>query len=461
MSFNSLPFLCIFLPVALILYYAVPKRFKNAALFFISLVFYAWGVASHVLVLLFTIGVDYACGLLISRSDENKKKAKLFTALNIAVNVGMLAYFKYTGMILTTLNDFGAGVSVPDIALPLGISYYMFQSISYAVDVYRQKVPAMKNFIDLGAYISCFANIVSGPIARYSLMYEQIKNRQETMEKFTAGGRRFAIGLMKKMLVGNAMLELSQRVQYMDAPSVLSAWLGILGFTFYIYMDFSGFTDMAIGLGGMFGFELPENFRYPYASRSFSEFWRRWHITLGAWFREYIYIPLGGNRVKQPRLVFNLAVVWLLTGIWHGASWNFALWGIYCGCIVICEKLFLGKLLEKLPAFVQWLYTFLAAVIGWVFFSYADLSKAGVLLAAMFGFAGAGASGGLYLLVTFGPLLVIAALGSSPLVIEIGKRIRKTKIGRILWFLCCMILLAITFGAMLNNAYAPSLYANF
>lgn len=460
MSFNSLAFLCIFLPVALLAYYVVPRKAKNLCLFLFSLVFYAWGVPAHVLILLGTIVVDYVCGLLISHFSDSKGKARLFTALNIVVNVGMLGYFKYTGMIVTSLNGFGMDLAVPEIALPLGISFYTFQSISYAVDVYRKEVPAMRNFIDFGTYISCFINISSGPIARYSLMYEQIKSRKETAAKFTVGGSRFLLGLFKKMLIANTMLELSQRVQYMEAPSTLSAWLGVLAFTFYIYFDFSGYTDMAIGIGGMFGFELPENFHYPYASKSFSEFWRRWHMTLGRWFRDYVYIPLGGNRVKKPRLVFNLAVVWILTGIWHGASWNFALWGAYCGILIICEKLFLQKLLDKLPAFFQWLYAFLAAVIGWVFFAYADLSKAGTVLAALVGFTAPGAeAGGPYLLITFGPMLVVAALCSSPLILELANRLKSIGVCKVFWVIGYAVLLALCAGAMLSNAYTPFLYA--
>ncbi len=462
MSFNSLAFLCLFLPISLLAYYIVPRKAKNFCLFLFSLVFYAWGVPAHVLILLGTIVVDYICGLLISHFSDAKGKARLFAALNIVVNVGLLGYFKYTGMIVTTLNGFGADLPVPEIALPLGISFYTFQSISYAVDVYRKQVPAMRNFIDFGTYISCFANIVSGPIARYSLMYEQIKNRQETTAKFTAGCRRFLMGLFKKMLIANTLLELSQRVQYMEAPSTLSAWLGVLAFTFYIYFDFSGYTDMAIGVGGMFGFELPENFEFPYASRSFSEFWRRWHVTLGRWFRDYVYIPLGGNRVKKPRLIMNLAVVWVLTGVWHGASWNFALWGAYCGLLIICEKLFLQKLLEKIPVFFRWLYTFLAAAMGWVFFSYTDLSKAGTLFAALIGITAPGAdASGPYLLITFGPILVVAALCSSPLVAEMAHRLKDVAVWKVLWVVGYVVLLALSVGAMLNNAYTPFLYANF
>ncbi len=462
MSFNNLTFLCFFLPISLAAYYLVPRKGKNLCLFLFSLVFYAWGVPSHVLLLLTVILVDYLCGLVISRFSESPGKGKAAVAVNVLLNIGILGYFKYTGLLVTTLNAAGLSLPVPEIALPLGISFYTFQSISYAVDVYRKKAPAMINFISFASYISCFANIVSGPIARYELMYPQITGRQETLEKFARGGRRFLTGLFKKMLIANTMAELAQRVQYMDAPSTLAAWLGMLAFTFQIYFDFSGYSDMAIGVGGMFGFELPENFDHPYASRSFAEFWRRWHMTLGRWFRDYVYIPLGGNRVGKLKLIRNTAVVWVLTGIWHGASWNFALWGVYCGILIICEKLFLQKVLDKLPVFFQWLYAFLAAAVGWVFFSYTDLGKAGTLLAALVGIAPNGADSGGYLLVTFGPMLVVAALFSSPLVSDFIKKVREFgAIAKILWTVACGVLLLLSIGAMLSNAYTPFLYANF
>ena len=344
MIFSSLFFIFIFLPLVLVAYYLVPRKFKNLCLVLFSLVFYAWGEPIYVLLMIFTILVDYACGLCVARFIDRRGKAKLFITINIVINLALLGFFKYAGMLVGTFDAVtGLGLSIPEVALPIGISFYTFESMSYAIDVYRREAPAMRNIIDFAAYLSFFPHLVAGPIVRYEALQAQVLNRRETLEKFTEGTKRFLTGLFKKVLIADNLAILAERVQYLGTPSTLTAWMGILAFTFQIYFDFSGYSDMAIGLGKMFGFELPENFDHPYVSQSVSEFWRRWHMTLGGWFREYVYIPLGGNRKGRLCTVRNLAIVWVLTGMWHGASWNFAFWGAYYAVLIILEKLFLQK----------------------------------------------------------------------------------------------------------------------
>ena len=383
---------------------------------------------------------------------------------NVLINLGLLGWFKYAGLLVTTFDQItGLGVSVPEVALPIGISFYTFESISYAVDVYRREAPPMKNIINFATYLSFFPHLVAGPIVRYKNLQEQVLCRQETLQKFTAGMMRFCRGMFKKVLLANNLAALAERVQYMGNPSTLEAWMGILAYTFQIYFDFSGYSDMAIGLGMMFGFELPENFDHPYISQSVSEFWRRWHMTLGRWFREYVYIPLGGNRKGTLCTVRNLAVVWVLTGLWHGASWNFALWGAYYAVLIICEKLFLERLLAKIPVFFRWLYAFVAAVVGWVFFSYTDIAAAFRTLSAMFGFPGAGTDSlGLYALLTYGPTLLVAALCCVPAAGNFLERLRTSgKPGKLIWSAGFLVLFVLSLSFLVDNSYNPFLYAKF
>ncbi|SCI30167.1 D-alanyl-lipoteichoic acid biosynthesis protein DltB [uncultured Ruminococcus sp.] len=465
MIFSSLFFIFIFLPLVLAAYYLVPRKFKNLCLVLFSLVFYAWGEPIYVLLMIFTILVDYACGLCVARFIDRRGKAKLFITINIVINLALLGFFKYAGMLVGTFDAVtGLGLSIPEVALPIGISFYTFESMSYAIDVYRREAPAMRNIIDFAAYLSFFPHLVAGPIVRYEALQAQVLNRRETLEKFTEGTKRFLTGLFKKVLIADNLAILAERVQYLGTPSTLTAWMGILAFTFQIYFDFSGYSDMAIGLGKMFGFELPENFDHPYVSQSVSEFWRRWHMTLGGWFREYVYIPLGGNRKGRLCTVRNLAIVWVLTGMWHGASWNFAFWGAYYAVLIILEKLFLQKkVLDKIPAFFRWLYSFLAAAIGWLFFSYTDIGQAFSVLASMFGFAPEGATSlGLYALLTYGLLMLIAALCSGPLARNLFEKLRNAgTAGKVAWALGVAGLFIITLSFLVNSSYSPFLYAKF
>ena len=462
MLFSSLFFIFIFLPVSLLVYYFVPKHLKNLCLLIFSLIFYAWGEPSYVFLMLFAIFFGFAAGKFINHSKTScgKKRALI---LSICVDVGMLVFFKYSGLFSKTISGLtGLPDFLPPIALPIGISFYTFESISYVVDIYRGDSPAQNNLINFGTYLSFFPHLVSGPIIRYRDMEKQLVNHTVTKKKFEEGCRRFLLGLFKKVLLADQLSQLTEKVRWFDSPSSLSAWIGALAFTFQIYFDFSGYTDMAVGLGHMFGFTLPENFNFPYLSRSASEFWRRWHMTLGGWFRDYLYIPLGGNRCSRLKNVRNLAIVWVLTGLWHGASWNFALWGAYWGVLIIIEKLFFQKILEHIPKFFGWLYAFVAAVVGWVFFEYTDLNAAFRMIRAMFGFAPGIDRLGAYSLITGGLLLLIAAIGCSSFPAHVAEKLRRGgKAGQTVWCVGYGCLAVLSVSAMVGNAYSPFLYFRF
>ena len=419
MVFSSLSFLTLFLPLTLAAYYISPRRARNAVLFAVSLVFYAWGEPVYVLLMLFSALSDYAHGLLLEKWDGRPGLRRAALVSSVCINLGLLGFFKYAGLAVSTLNSaLGTSLPVPAVALPIGISFYTFQTMSYTIDVYRRKCPAQHNLLTFGCYVAMFPQLIAGPIVRYVTVADELHSRRESFDGFYEGVCRFLIGLAKKLVLANGAGALWEAVSA-QAPaqlSALSAWLGILAFAFQIYFDFSGYSDMAIGLGRMFGFTFPENFRYPYLSRSVSEFWRRWHITLGDWFREYLYIPLGGNRVSVPRNIFNLAIVWLATGLWHGASWNFLLWGGYFGLLLILEKFVFGKLLQRLPAFFGWLYTALAVLLGWVLFAFEDAGTGLSDLSAMLGGGAGGADAfALRSLLDGAGLLLLCALGSTPL----------------------------------------------
>jgi alginate O-acetyltransferase complex protein AlgI len=462
MVFSSLFFVFVFLPVSLAAYYLVPRRGRNLCLMLFSLVFYAWGEPVYVLLMLFAVCFDYAAGRLMERAKSPRGR-KAVLAVAVCVDVGMLGFFKYAGLFAKTAAALtGLPVPAPQVALPIGISFYTFESISYIVDVYRGDAPAQKNFVSFGTYLSLFPHLTAGPIIRYRDMAAQLEGRRPTKAQFCEGCRRFLLGMFKKVLLADQLAQIAQQVHWFGSPSVLSAWAGALAFTFQIYFDFAGYTDMAVGIGRMFGFILPENFDLPYISRSAREFWRRWHMTLGGWFRDYLYIPLGGNRCSRLKNIRNLAVVWVLTGLWHGASWNFALWGAYWGVLIICEKLFLQKALERVPAFFRWLYAFLAAVVGWVFFDYTDLSAAFRMLGAMFGFAPGADRLGVYSLLTGGALLALAAVGSSPLPARAARRLRAGGgAARTAWCAGYAGLAALSLAALVGNQYSPFLYFRF
>lgn len=389
MVFSSLLFLFLFLPAVLILYYCSPRRIRNLILFVTSLFFYAWGEPVYIVIMLVSTLTDYFFGLLLDKPSLSATKRKGVVALSVVVNLTLLSYFKYADFLIDNINAlFGTAIPLTELPLPIGISFYTFQSMSYIIDVYRGTAKAQRNWIDFGAYVSLFPQLVAGPIVKYSTIAEQLNDRTESIELFAEGIRRFTIGLAKKVLLANNIGLLWTTISSSNPESLpmLTAWLGIIAFAFQIYFDFSGYSDMAIGLGLMFGFRFNENFNKPYTSQSMTEFWRRWHISLGSWFREYVYIPLGGNRhglLKQAR---NILIVWLLTGFWHGASWNFILWGLYFGVILMIEKWWGLKLLAALPRWVRHVYAIILILIGWVLFAFETPALIGSYLRAMAGF---------------------------------------------------------------------------
>ena len=389
MVFSSLLFLFLFLPAVLTLYYCSPRRIRNLILFVTSLFFYAWGEPVYIVIMLVSTLTDYFFGLLLDKPSLSAAKRKGVVALSVVVNLTLLSYFKYADFLIGNINAlFGTDIPLTDLPLPIGISFYTFQSMSYIIDVYRGTAKAQRNWIDFGAYVSLFPQLVAGPIVKYSTIAEQLNHRTESIELFAEGIRRFTIGLAKKVLLANNIGLLWATISSSNPESLpmLTAWLGIIAFAFQIYFDFSGYSDMAIGLGLMFGFRFNENFNKPYTSQSITEFWRRWHISLGSWFREYVYIPLGGNRhglLKQAR---NILIVWLLTGFWHGASWNFILWGLYFGVILMIEKWWGLKLLAALPRWVRHVYAIILILIGWVLFAFETPALISSYLSAMAGF---------------------------------------------------------------------------
>lgn len=370
MVFSSLVFLFVFLPIVLVLYYLSSKKYRNYLLLLASLFFYAWGEPTYVVIMLVSIGANYLCGLLVDEKRADKVRVT-GVVISVIFNICMLGVFKYSGFFVKNINTaFNTSLPVPEIALPLGISFFTFQAMSYVIDVYRKDAKVQKNIFDLSLYISLFPQLVAGPIVRYQTVADQIDERDHNIVKFGDGVRRFIIGLGKKVLLSNSLGMLADSVFGMQTYqlTVVSTWLGILAYSLQIFFDFSGYSDMAIGLGKMFGFEFLENFNYPYISQSASEFWRRWHISLGSWFRDYVYFPLGGSRRGNVRTYINLFIVWFLTGFWHGASWTFIAWGLYFGLLIGMEKSYLGKLLNKVPRFVRHIYLLLVVMIGWVFF---------------------------------------------------------------------------------------------
>mgnify|MGYP002767427904 CR=1 FL=1 len=369
MVFSSIPFLYYFLPAVLIIYFIAPKQLKNAVLLLSSLVFYAWGEPKYVFLMLVSIACGYIFGLLIEKSRSSAKKAKLFLGISVAISLGFLLYFKYTDFFISNFNT-ATGLSVPllRLSLPVGISFYTFQLISYSADVYRG-LPAQKNPISFGAYIAMFPQLIAGPIVRYSDIEKSLQSRKHSFTLCCDGAHRFVIGLCKKVLLSDRFAELCAAFRSSGEKSVIFFWLYAIAFTLQIYFDFSGYSDMAIGLGKVFGFEFPENFDHPYASKSITEFWRRWHMTLGSWFRDYVYIPLGGNRRGKARWFFNIFVVWFLTGFWHGADWQFIAWGLMYAVLLVAEKLFLLKKLEHTPSFLRHAYVIFFTVLGFVIFN--------------------------------------------------------------------------------------------
>lgn len=466
MVFSSTIFLCVYLPLVLLGYYICPKKGRNLFLLIVSLVFYAWGEPKYVFLMIFSILVNYVFGLLMDKHRANKKRLKLMLVLSVVIDLGLLSVFKYTDFIITNINAiFNTGFDLLNIALPIGISFYTFQAMSYTIDVYRDDVRVQRNLIDFGMYITMFPQLIAGPIVRYADVQDQLAERSVTTADFSEGIMRFVVGLGKKVLLANQMGAVWTDIYALGGDvSALMAWTGAVAFTFQIYFDFSGYSDMAIGLGRMFGFKFPENFRYPYESVSITDFWRRWHITLSTWFKEYLYIPLGGNRRGLARQALNLLIVWSLTGFWHGAGWNFVMWGLYYFVILFVEKLFLLKALDKLPKFFRHVYALLLIIIGWVIFASDDVSVLLPYLGSLFGANGAVGGMDVYTLLTRAALMVICCVAST----EIPKRLFVTAAGKMnekaaftVKSVLTLALLALSVVFLIGDSYNPFLYFRF
>ncbi len=470
MVFSSLVFLFVFLPLTLLLYFSVPRRLRNTILLIVSLIFYAWGEPIYIILMLFSTVTDFVHGLLVERYRNQPKKAKLVVLSSITINLGLLVFFKYSTFLLTNINLlFHTNFYIPQMSLPIGISFYTFQTMSYTIDVFRQEAKAKKNMIDLGAYVTMFPQLIAGPIVRYQTIANQLDHRVESEDLFAKGIWRFTIGLGKKVLLANNIGLLWNQIQLteMSDLSIVMAWLGLVAFGFQIYFDFSGYSDMAIGLGYLFGFELLENFNYPYISQSITEFWRRWHISLGSWFRDYVYIPLGGNRKGKKRMYLNLFIVWMLTGLWHGASWNFVLWGLYFGILISIEKAFLLFWLSRAPRWMRHVYTIILLLIGWGLFAFEDFHQLINYFTVLFGLRNATwvNQETLYYLSQNIILFVLLTIASTPMIRLIGQKLFNSPYGSVIKafivpMICLLILIAST-AYLVDSSYNPFLYFRF
>ena len=461
MVFSSIPFLYYFLPAVLGVYFLAPRRWKNGVLLLASLVFYGWGEPKLLWLMVFTIALFYLCGLAIEGAKTRRWKT-VWLIVSIAAGVGLLGVFKYADFFIGSFNAV-TGLRVPllKLALPIGISFYTFQCLSYTVDVCRGSVPAQKNPITFGAYVALFPQLIAGPIVRYVDVARELECRTHSWEDVTAGLRRFLVGLGKKVLLADNFALLIRLFRESGEKSVLFYWMYAVAFTLNIYFDFSGYSDMAIGLGRVFGFRFVENFNYPYLSKSVTEFWRRWHMSLGSWFRDYVYIPLGGNRVSRGRWVFNILTVWMLTGLWHGAAWNFVLWGLLFAALLLAEKWV--PALGKLPGVLRHGYVLLAVVLSFVLFNAESLAQAGSDFACLFGFGGLGLTSPetLYYLKSYAVLFLLGILGCTPLVKNAAEKIAGTKAGPMLEAALMLALLIVCTAYLVDGSFSPFLYFRF
>ncbi len=464
MVFSSLLFIFLFFAVVLTVYYCLPKKFRNGFLFVANLVFYGYGEPIFILLMLFSVTINYISGLLLGKFAENSKAKRIVLLVNIIANLALLGYFKYAGFAATMLQKIPvfAGISIPNIALPIGISFYTFQTMSYVIDVYRGDCAVQKSFIAFGTYVALFPQLIAGPIVRYKDVAEQLVSRTESLAEFEQGVKIFLVGLAKKVLIANRMGQLWDTLRADDEAGMVAAWVGILAYSLQIYFDFSGYSDMAIGLGHMFGFEFLKNFDYPYISKSITEFWRRWHISLGTWFREYVYIPLGGNRKGKVRQIVNIFIVWALTGLWHGASWNFVFWGVYFGILLMLEKLFLLKWLKKLPAVFTHIYTLFLVVISWIFFYFETtdgiFSFMGRLFSLSDGLLSADAAATVLASL---PLLIIAFIACTPLAKKVHDKLADKPFMPAVDALAGAASLLLSVAALVYDSYNPFLYFRF
>ena len=462
MIFSSLPFLFFYLMAVLAVYKLSPLKLRNLILLLVSLFFYGWGEPVYILIMFLSIAVDYIHGMLVERWRADDRKARRAVMSSVIFNLGILVFFKYWDFIAGNVNALTGTALLPVLGLPLpiGISFYTFQTMSYTIDVYRQDAPVQKNLVSFGAYVTLFPQLIAGPIVRYKSVADQLEGRREDLEKFVSGIRRFTVGAAKKVMLANAIGQLWEQSLASESLTAVGAWLGLAAYAFQIYFDFSGYSDMAIGLGRMLGFEFLENFNYPYISKSVVEFWKRWHISLTTWFREYVYFPLGGNRVPKWKWIRNILIVWTLTGIWHGAGWNFLLWGLYYGAWMLAERLFLGKRLEKMPGAVRHVYTMGIVLIGWALFAVEDMGRLGAYFGSLFGGGGWFRPVDGYRLRTYLPTLVILAIGSTPLMGKLWNRLGE-RAQALLQPLLVLGALILCTASLVDAGYNPFLYFRF
>ncbi len=461
MVFSSLLFLFIFLPVFLTVYFILPKNLRNLILFLASLMFYAWGEPVYVSIMIFSTVLDYTCGRIIDRFREHKLIPKLGLGLSLIGNLGMLGFFKYADFFISNTNALlGTHWDLLRIALPIGISFYTFQTMSYTIDLYRGKIQVQKNIIAFGAYVAMFPQLIAGPIVTYATVEKELNHREVTFEDFGLGAMRFIEGLGKKVLIANNIGLLWDQILHtpINNLSIIGAWLGAISFGLQLYFDFSGYSDMAIGLGRMLGFRFPENFNYPYIAKSVSDFWRRWHMTLTGWFREYVYIPLGGNRVSKPRFYLNILIVWFLTGFWHGAGWNFILWGLFFAVLMIIERSFLLKYLERLPSFISRFYLLFVVTISWVLFAHDSLEQAISYLKVMFGIGTNSFinTPSLYAITNFYVLIIIGIVFATPLMNNLKARLNEWAV-----FAFYVVTLFLSTAYLVDATFNPFLYFRF
>lgn len=460
MVFSSITFLFYFLPIVLALYYLVSNKFKNLILLISSFIFYFYGEPKYVLLMAFSIISTYICGILVDKY-RGTKTSKLFLILEIIISIGLLIYFKYADFIIKNINLWlSQKIDLINVLLPIGISFYTFQMISYVVDIYRGEVKVQKDILKLATYVSLFPQLIAGPIVRYSTIEKQLENREYSINKFSLGVRRFVIGLGKKVLIANVIGTLVNTFLISEDKSILFYWLYAIGVMLQIYFDFSGYSDMAIGLGKMFGFDFLENFNYPYIATSITDFWRRWHISLSSWFRDYVYIPLGGNRVSKIKWIRNIMVVWILTGLWHGAEWNFIIWGIYFGILLIIEKLFLLKKTEKIPKFLKLIYTLFFVMISFIIFNGNEIIEN---IKGLFGIGNISfiSKESIYYLKSYFIVILIGIIGATPIMKNIVKKEKIKKITNILEPIYLFSILLLSTSYIIDGSFNPFLYFRF
>jgi len=461
MVFSSLPFLFFYLPVVLLIYKLSPLKLRNLFLLIASLFFYGWGEPIYVTIMFLSIAVDYTHGMLVEKWRADDRKARMAVASSVFFNLLILVFFKYWDFLAGSINTLtGLALPILGIPLPIGISFYTFQTMSYTIDVYRKDAPVQKNVITFGAFVTLFPQLIAGPIIQYKSVAEQLQSRREDLAKFVSGVQRFCVGAAKKVLLANAIGQLWDLSLADNDLTVVGAWLGLIAYAFQIYFDFSGYSDMAIGLGRMFGFDFIENFNYPYISRSVVEFWKRWHISLTNWFREYVYFPLGGNRVSRAKWIRNILIVWALTGIWHGAGWNFLLWGLYYAVFMLAERMFLGKWLEKLPVAMRHVYTMIVVLLGWALFAVENMGRLGSYLAACFGGATFFDAATAYHLISYLPMLVILSVAATPVGKNVWNRLSE-RVQDVLTPVLMLMALVLCTASLVDASYNPFLYFRF